>query len=224
MKSFKKIILALMSVTNIMAANSALAVSPAPTSWELAGQFNHNINNASTLWQYGYKAVGNPSFTHMTVALPAVPSAYKGYRMSTTNFVQVGRNLLAPPLNVMSGPQQITLSAGGLAMHPGNNCETAVVRFKAPTAGLYRASGQFFGIDGNGSATQTRVQIVSNVGNAVTPLFAGTVSVPTTVAQSFTSVTAQLGAGDTLDFEVTCGPSNNFIYGTTGINAVIEKM
>jgi hypothetical protein len=102
-------------------------------------------------------------------------------------------------------------------MHPGRDCEHAVVRFTAPVAGTYRISGQFYGLDDNGTETNTDVEVSVNAAS----VFVGSVNlVSGPRSASFSPINATLAVNNTVDFQVGC--SQNYNYDSTALNAVIE--
>lgn len=214
--------------------NAAHAVSPPSSSWEVSGEFNYLSNqvNNGLVWLYGWKPMGSPnpaSFTLLSGSIGPLPyPQYRGWQKTPgTALPQVGQGILMAPWSVpASYPYPITLPARGISLHPGYQCELAVVRFKAPTAGQYRVSGQFHGLDANpfgqqtGTLTTNRI-VADSLSTSV--LHSGNVSVPNQVQSSFTSKLVMLKAGGTLDFEVGCGANNTYAFGSTGLHAVIER-
>jgi len=99
-----------------------------------------------------------------------------------------------------------------LDMHPGVNGQYSVVRFTAPTAGLYSLSGFFQGIDP--APTTSDVHVLVN-GVAI---FNGNIS--TFGVQNNFSASPNLNVGDHVDFEVgfgTGGAPND----STGLSATL---
>jgi hypothetical protein len=221
-----KAVAALLSVSLLTLSNPVLANSPQQTSWELSGEFKDN-GNSGPVWEYGFKPTAASSGTSFSVlSNPYLVGVIKGYQRTTgpglTSLPLIAHNTA---MNIVStpGPQGITLPSRGLLMHPGIDGQVAVVRFKAPYSAQYQISGRFYGLDANGSGTHTNVRIVANYNGTINgTLFSGTIAVPTQNAASFTSKLVMLQAGQTLDFEVAAGTGNNYVYGSTGLHAVIE--
>lgn len=204
---------AAIAVTMAIAAvsASALAASPPATSWEVAGEFNE-INSVGPVWSYGSKV----GATFMPFGPPSSTTCMSGYLSSLPAVMH------NPAMTTCYA--SITLGPRALVMHPGFSGEAAAVRFTAPDAALYRLSGQFYGMDQGGLQTHTSVSIVATnvIGNAWT-VYAGAVALPAQGAPSFTSKYVMLRAGETIDFLVAAGPGNNYMNGSTGLNAVIER-
>ena len=194
-----------------LGALTAHAQSPAPTSWEVAGEFNE-ITSVGPVWSYGAKV--GPTFTAFT-APPMSAACLSGYMSSLP---AVFHNPAES-----SCTNSLTYAPRALVLHPGVNGEAATVRFRAPVAALYRVSGQFYGVDGNGFGTHTAVSIVAtNVINSAWTVYAGSIALPNAVQAGFTSKSVMLRAGEKIDFLVSAGPNNNYFYGSTGLHAVIE--
>ena len=112
----------------------------------------------------------------------------------------------------------------GVFMLPGFSCERAAVRFTPPSKGTYRVSGQFWGSSYVTTPLDSTVYIRKVSGNLPSTVFSGVINTNGQMQRSFTSKTVGLLAGDTLDFEVGCGPSGAFPFGLfTGIHAVVER-
>ena len=106
----------------------------------------------------------------------------------------------------------IQLAPGQLAAHPGPQDQYAIVRFTAPTAGVYDLASSFTGLDFVGPATTDVHVLLDGVS-----IFDGNVS-GFESGPSFSSVLT-LQQGDTLDFVVGYGQNGNYNYDTTGIVA-----
>ena len=230
--SKKFLVLALVAA---ISAQAFAAAPPAPvTSWELSGEFHSalptNVNSAT--WQYGWKT--SPTQPPTLFSLPYVgPNAIVGFKRGNGpgNAVLpiVAQNKLEATTTVQPGNLQFYVPARGVLMHPGQQCELATVRFKAPYAAQYRVSGQFYGLDNNGTKTQTTVRIdaeILNPGSTWIPLHAGIVNLNSSAQtqSSFTSKTVMLNQGEALDFAVGCPASGNYNYASTGLHAVVERV
>jgi hypothetical protein len=192
---------------------SAQASSPTPTSWEVAGEFN-DVTAAGPVWSYGSKY--NGAFT----AFSMLPTS----TLCLTGFMSSLPAVFHNPAMTSCTDNGLTYAPRALVLHPGVNGEAGTVRFKAPYAALYRISGQFYGVDGNGYGTHTAVSIVAtNVINQSWSLYAGSIALPNVVQASFTSKPVMLRANETIDFLVNAGPNNDYFYGSTGLHAVIER-
>lgn len=222
--------------------------TPAPTSWELSGQFQNVTNpagpgtgtpTANGVWHYGFRvpvlATSKvQAFTCPTYFSNQVNSAnYAGWNSGNAVPV-VAQNTATVPLLFGTPGLEITIPARGVQLHPGYGGERAMVEFRAPAAALYRVSGQFYGLDANDSATQTNVSIYkqepqsgacasSLVFAAPIRLTSGLWTAAPVVQASFTSVLVMLQKDQKLFFEVAPGPNNNIQYGSTGLHAVVQR-
>ena len=215
-----------------LGCQASMATQLAPlhaSSWEVSGQFNYLANPempfGTTDWHYGWRPAGQwPSvFNYMTGFY--VPNLiFRGFQKSPSqNLPLIAQNTRMKPI-ITAAVNGYKLAGRGIVLHPGSTCETSVVRFLAPVAGQYRVSGQFYGLDGNGTGTQTSNRIISNtVINPNNTLHQGAVSLPNQPQSGFTSKLVMLPFGGALDFEVGCGPNGNYLYGSTGLHAVIER-
>lgn len=233
--------LAIVAATAALGLGAASAATPpplAPTSWEVSGEFdylsppwtinNMPVPNSNPLWRYGW-GTGTPiSFKSLTGAYMSSGPFFRGWQLNPgTNLPLVAQNTKMRPLVLPNAPN-VVIPARGVMLHPGYQCERAVVRFIAPAAGEYRVSGQFYAgdpnVSGNFLGTQTSNRIVSS-----TPLnpnltrHSGSISLPGQAQSSFTSKLVMLPKDSTLDFEVGCGQGQNFVFGLTGLHAVIER-
>lgn len=110
-----------------------------------------------------------------------------------------------------------------------------MVEFRAPEAALYRVNGQFYGLDANGTATQTNVSIwkqdptFSRCGaslvyaGAIRLLGAPQLSLQVIERASFSSTFVMRQKNHKPYFEVAPGPNNNIQFGSTGLHAVIQR-
>ena len=203
------------------AANTARAATT-PTSWDVASEFDDQTNPGPTVWSYGEEPTLNGAFT----LLPTVYNPAAGNVLGWTNatgFPLLGHNVNPFPY-VVGSSFPVTLAPHGLQMHPGPGptCAYAVARFTAPYSGKYKISGQFFGLDDNLTQTTTDVEISIN---SNPPVFTGTIDLNTPAHfASFTTINATLAVGNTVDFQVGCGPSGDYNFDSTGLNAVIELL
>ena len=208
-----------LSATLGAVATQAFAATT-PTSWDVASEFDDQANPASTVWSYGEEPTLNGPFTLLTTPLNASAGNVLGWT-NASGFPLVDHNVNPFPY-VAGSTFPVTLQPHGLQMHPGPgpNCAYAVARFTAPYSGKYKISGQFFGLDDNLTQTTTDVEISVN---SAPPVFTGTIDLNTPAhSASFTTINATLAAGDTVDFQVGCGPSGDYSFDSTGLNAVIE--
>lgn len=194
------------------------------TCWDAAAEFNDSSNpdaaNPSGVWSYGWKRTVTDRFYLATTPFTDPPSRF-GW-CGASGFPVIDHTLRPVP-TLMNGPNRTTFPPHALAMHPGLNGEYAVIRFTAPVDGTYKVSGQFFGLDDNGTGTTTDVWVLQGnekggAFSAEIDYFGGARSV------SFTDTTFSLKKGSSLDFEVGYGANKTFNYDSTGLIALIEKI
>jgi hypothetical protein len=232
--SLKKTLLLTLASALLAQAPTAMA-TVTPSSWEVSGQFDY-LNPPSipstSVWSYGWRPAPGNVLGNAAVYMPMLGthiSSYdfpfhRGWQMAPSTMLPlVTQNTRMTP-KTLNPAYPVTFPARGVQLHPGYQCESAVVRFTAPDPAQYRVSGQFYGLDDNLSATQTQVRVISNtLINPNVTKHSGSISLPTAGQSSFTSKLVMLPKGGTLDFEVGCGPGYNYQFGSTGLHAVIEK-
>ena len=108
-----------------------------------------------------------------------------------------------------ASPPQMTVYASQVGLHPGADC--AVLRFKAPTNGVYKVNGEFFAPSGSIHPQHVNVRVLDK-GSQV---HAGVVAKPNGINNwSIPSSTFyNLQAGESIDFAVDMG--NSYFYGDT---------
>lgn len=214
----RKALITALSVVATFTGPLAQAVTPVATSWELANGFNDTTHGP--VWSSGYKLTNNTFYPFASIP-PASATCLSGW---VTGLPIVAHN---PALSSCT-TGNLSLAPRAMLLHPGSAGESAVVRFKAPYSAQYHVSGQFYGIDANGSGTHTKVGIVATL-SALTYYspYSNTITLnPPSAAPStasFTSFYVMLKAGQFLDFTVKAGAGNYYAYGSTGLNAVIER-
>ena len=166
-------------------------------------------SNPNGVWSYGYSSVLGASPTTYTFATTVSDIA------SWSN----GNGIWAPPWVGRNDTDQvvtfssITLQPYQMAFHPGSSGEYSVIRFTAPSAGVYALVSSFIGVDG----TTTDVHVLHNG----TSLFSGSINGYGDSDSYSTNVV--LATGDAIDFAVgylTGGYSND----STGISATLTPM
>jgi len=202
-----------------LSTNPSIA-SPAVTSWDVASEFTDATNGAAGVWSYCEEATLNASCTSLSSGYTAFSGNIAGWT-NATGYPFVSHNVNQTAY-VETGNGTLTMAPHGIQMHPGANCEYAVARFTAPYTGKYKISGQFFGLDHNGSETTVDVHVSVN---QTGPLFNGSVNLNNNATAHFSSFTVQngitLAAGNTVDFQVGCG-GDGYAYDSAGLNAIVE--
>lgn len=209
----------LIGIAMSIAGSNAQAASPQQTSWEVSGEFDSSCPTSGSVWSYLSKTTPvNSTPAAMIPTTVAPPLA--GCQDASGPLPHVVHNSNPTPIT-FTGPQGVTRAARGVSLHPGPNCEQAIVRFTTPYSGTYAVTGQFYGIDGNGSATKTQVSIVG-LGAYSTPILTDTIDVGGSKIRAAFRKSFLIAAGKTVDFVVGCQAGGNYNYGTTGLHAVIE--
>jgi hypothetical protein len=189
--------------------------------YDAAADFSIAVN-PNGAWSYGYSATVGGTFNPFTNSFTSL--------FGNANFHGWSPPVLHPfvALNGAGTTEQgsgLRLPAGGLGLHPGSDVDNnyAVVRWTAPTSGLYNISAAFVDRDASdillpGATTDVHVllnnislydALINKDGWGLGPMpFNGTLS---------------LAMGDTLDFLVGRG-SNTFHQDSTGLSASIAPV
>ena len=197
--------------------------APSISSWDAASEFNDSANpdaaNPSGVWSYGWKKTLTDKFYLASTPYTDPPDMF-GWS-SASGFPLICHVTRYIPI-LTHGPNRAVFPPHVLSMHPGPNGEYAVLRFTAPSDGIYKLSGQFYALDDNATGTTTDVWILQK--NARASSFSGKVEYyGGPKAASFTSTIFQLSKGNTLDFQVGYGGNKTYEYDSTGLMALIEK-
>jgi hypothetical protein len=205
----------------------ALAPTAYASSFDAATDFSL-ASNPNGAWSYGYSTTLGGAFILDTITSTTT--------FGNSNFSSRQGNVVCgfcgpesyPVVfkNTASTTQTagtVNLLAGELALHPASNGEFAIVRFTAPTAGLFTIASTFEGRDVGGPASPTGTTTDVHVLLNNSPLFDGEVTgFGTTSDQSFSPpLPLPLSAGNTLDFVVGIGVDGNFFDDATGLSATI---
>jgi hypothetical protein len=169
--------------------------------------------NPNGPWSYGYsQLLGGPLILH-------VASGSGGGLDYWNTDISIGlpwivRNSTATAVNWAG---TTVFAPGALSLHPGPQGEVEVLRFTVPSAGQYLVSGAFFGLDYVGPTT-TDVHILLN-GSSI---FDDVVS--DYGSNHPFSTTLTLTAGSQLDFAVSFGSNQTYLYDSTGLTATITQV
>lgn len=201
----KRLILA--SITLLILRTGAHAYDP------VADFSISNNQNVAGVWSYGQSATLGGAFNLLPTAEPNYPfnTNLESWRGAANGlgggFPYISHN----KTNTTQTFLTVTHPADELLLHPGPNGEYAVLRFVAPTAGVYRFQGTFTGRD-SGPAT-TDVSIRQNLATA---LFGAGINISGGGNAAVFDVSPILAAGDSIDFSVGFG---NGFYGndSTGL-------
>jgi hypothetical protein len=172
---------------------------------------------AAGAWSYGQSPTRGGTFSLLPNADPAFSGAagVQAWRGGVPGF-QGGYPVIARNGSGATATYlTITHPADLLNLHPGPGGENAVLRWTAPTDGLFRVQGRFQGIDSAPTTTDVAVLL-----NGLTTLFSSGINVSGGGNVANFDLTVPVAAGDRIDFSV--GTGNGF-YGndSTGLRAVI---
>ncbi len=172
-----------------------------------------NNQNVAGVWSYGQSATLGGAFALLPTASASdafsvnieswrgtAPGFAGGYPIISHNKTAVTQNYLT-----------VTHPANELLLHPGPGGQYAVLRFTAPSAGVFRFQGVFTGRDS--ANTTTDVSLRQNLAIA---LFGAGINVSGGGNTAAFDVSPSLLAGDAVDFAVGYG---NGFYGndSTGL-------
>ncbi|HEY5330457.1 MAG TPA: PEP-CTERM sorting domain-containing protein [Acidobacteriaceae bacterium] len=187
---------------------AALPLVAGATSYNPVSLFSF-ATNPGTNWSYGYGAVGTGAIT-----LYGTPITESGTGYSYTGWSLNGG---LPVVEVGSGlePNTKNAPAGDLLMHPGDSdSQASILVFTAPTTGSYSLSGLFERDDVSSLGNGTHVYICENT----TDCSLYSINLPASggyLTQQTFSLTENLTAGQTLDFEVA--RVGSFVFDSTGL-------
>jgi len=202
-------------------AGSAQAVSTYDATVDFSGSAN-----ANGVWSYGTTGTslsGNFAlYTFQEASLvPYTTGTAAGWNMGDGQLPWVAKTGAAG----MTCCGSVQVPANTLTMHPGAAGEYAVIRFTAPTAGLYQVSASFWGQDNaanNPNLPGTTTDVHVHVGSV--DVFSGAISGfgPGTLV-SYTGVLS-LAAGSSIDLMVGYGSNNLYYNESTGVAATITAV
>lgn len=186
-----------------LAALLAMAATAHAAGYDATADFQ-TLSNPGSVWSYGYSPSAGAGYG-MTLFDAAGTSVWSMSNYSTLGTPAAFMNLGAPANGVATGQ---------LALHPGPAAggDLAILRFTAPTAGVYAVTGQFFA----GDTGSMQGLIILN-DDAAHPLQSFS---NTTDASVFAPLTVTLAAGAHLDFAV--GNNGNFLFGSTPLSVQID--
>ncbi|MBS1858543.1 MAG: PEP-CTERM sorting domain-containing protein [Acidobacteria bacterium] len=192
----------------IVAASSALAGS-----WDVAADFNASNNpGASSVFSYGWGATP-AAFAAMSVV------TQNCFAASPTECLNNGASFPGTSSMEWNGTAG-TLTSGTVNVFPGfvtmdpQSSGGTILRFTAPTAGLYSMTGIFKGADSGQSATTGSVY---HNGTSLQSVNVNTFLTGPTIGFSNLS----LNAGDTIDFIVAS--NSGCCYLSTALGATITS-
>lgn len=158
------------------------------------------VTNPNGVWSYGTSSTVGGSFTPFTYTgsfqdIPSLP----GWEDFARYVPTIAKNVSGSAVHAGTG----TIPAGYLLFHPGFYAvdQYAVLRFTAPSAGLYNLAGLFQGLDRYPTTTDNHVVVDgASVFDGTTFSFGAT--------NPF-ALSRVLSGGDTVDFLVGTGGNGN---------------
>jgi hypothetical protein len=204
----------------------ALAPTAYASSFDAATDFSL-LGNPNGAWSYGYSTLLGGTFTLDTFSSTTTVgngnfSSWQGNEVcgfcGPEAYPLVFKNTASTTQTAFT----VNLLPGELALHPAGfpgtpNNEFAIVRFTAPTAGLFTIASTFEGRDTNGTTTDVHV-LLNNVA-----LFNGEVTGFGAPSDQSFSAPLPLLVGDTLDFVVGLGTDGSFFSDSTGLSATVSS-
>ncbi|MCG3148051.1 MAG: hypothetical protein PCFJNLEI_01493 [Verrucomicrobiae bacterium] len=176
--------------------------------YDAAIQFNPTNNSINNVWRYGTRSgiAGN------LITAYTAHDAQSGIQFwRNGSFPSVSHNGTNLPVTIAGTTWQV----GQLALLPGMFMSYSVVRWTAPTSGVYRVEASFTGIATSHSTTD--VHVVHNL----TRLLDGGVN--STGAGPFFTNTLTVATGDRIDFVVGPGADFDNAKDTTALSVRITR-
>ena len=199
----------------IPAALILAAAAPAASAqtYDAAKAFSA-VNNPNGVWSYGYEDTLGGFLTLYTSKFAPTASIAGWYQNISLDVPFVLENFGAVPNSRFA---DVVLQPGQLAFHPGPQDQFSIVRFTAPTRGVYDLSAGFSPVTTNG--TTTDVHVLENGASLFDGFVTGTYNAPGS-APSFSDL-LNLNSGDVVDFAVGYGANRNFSDDSTGLTATL---
>ena len=179
------------------------------TTLDAAADFSASAN-PNGVWSYGSEAtLGGPFVLFTTSSMSDLGGSIESWR-GPSGLPGVFYNPTAAPVSFST----ILIAPGQLFLHPADVGVYAVVRFTAPSLGLYSIASAFTTID-TCPCHETDVHVLLNGFSLFDDMLAGDFGVP----HSFSNSSISLLAGDTIDFAV--GPNAAASFDSTALGASI---
>ena len=199
-----------------LATLAALAsVSSAHAQFSAVTDFSTTLNPNGN-WRYGQESTLGGTFSLLAGSYANGPSI-TGFSGSPSGFPVVAKNTSAG--TVSSGT--ITMPNDLLLMHPASDGTYSVVRFIAPTAGLYTIAGRFQALDSTTTDVHVLINNLSGFDSSITQ--AGTNPDPATANRTAFNLSRTFAFGDTVDFAVGRGSNGTYLFDSTGLSATITQ-
>lgn len=185
---------------------------------DLMSDWSISNGNPNGVWTYGKLTSLGGTFTAAdTSGTGSVSGAsFDQWYFATATFPLISR-LNSGSLAGYNGGDGL-ISVGEVFIHPSSNNELAVVRYTAPSSGLFDLSGYFGAGDGIGNGASGKVD--TYVYKNSTPLWS-VLDTPST--QTFSLSAVSLSANDTIDIIVGFG-SDQYNYDSTPVNLSVTPV
>jgi hypothetical protein len=176
--------------------------------FDATADYGPGVSNPNGVWKYGYTTTLGGSFTLFDQYLDD-PEPGGTLAMWRVAFPSGGAALIAQnnTPNNFAG-----VDPGQLYMHPGPLNQFAVLRFVAPSTGVFDVAGAYF----TGDSGNTDAYLLENSGS---PLFS---TGSTTGGGTFSFTGLSLTQNDTIDLAIGTG-GDNWFSDSTPINLVVTQ-
>ncbi len=200
------------------AATLALAGAAHATTYDLVGSFS--TASSTGVFSYGTGVTGS-SFTPFSDFNSGCLGAGTACWQTTTPVLEVPA-VIANTSGATINTGSVVLPTDVLLVHPGPSTDS-IVRFTAPTSGLYSLHGLFELLDTNPSGVIVSIYLKGAFAGAV-PLTAPGAMHPGTLGESipFGSSSLMLAKGDTIDFGVN--NDGSFYNDSTGLALTVSSV
>ena len=199
----------------ILQAASAQTQNPATPDYDAVKDFSI-ISNPNGVWSYGWQSsLGSP------LNLYAVTDTTTFSGMSA--WLKFGTYFANPPYVAHNDTSDVICFIGVcippnyLHLHPGPNNEVTVVRWTAPSSGVFCVQGAVAGLDNKPTTTS-----FYEVRNSRKILFSATIDSYRSPLLFHHVLT--VSAGYTVDFAVDFGQDGNYFNDSTGIQFEVTKV
>ena len=203
--------------SSVTSTTSGVGGGQPPVCTDVAETFS-GVDNPNGSWSYGWWSMAPPagSFT-----LYDVPDLFDGLEEWHSSIL-VSEPPGYPPsvyfngTNVVQFPgTTVTIQPGQFAMHPGPLGEHSVVRWVAPTDGMYSIAAKFTGIS-HADPTTTDVHVL--IGSSA--VFSGSININGGGSTSSYNDMVALNSGQAVYFSVGFG-NGTYFYDSTALAASI---
>jgi hypothetical protein len=184
-----------------------------------AGSDFSSSQNPKCAWHYGYsETLGGPFVLLTDSGTIFGNSQLLGWRGNTGNNDQTPV-VLKNDTSAIQTVSGLHLKPETLGMHPGPSGQYSIVRWTAPTAGVFDVDSVFEARDRN-DAWAADVHVLVNGVSVFAQSFAGSLGATSNPYQS----QIVLSTGDTIDFAVGWGVNNTHLGDTTALHATITAV